>query len=214
MESDGESKALVPADQRPLTGVAGHHGIVVPRVIAAAGDQAARRFLEFFAATIRNKNTRQGLLPRRCARSSPGSTGTRSARSPTSSRCMWLPISRRSARTSRSRRSSSTWPPSACCSTGWSPARSLPPTRPTRSAVRSMSSRRGKTTVLDRRTGPRAPRQHRHVDPGRPARPGADRRDDLRLRPHRRGRRHARRGLLPQGQTLVGAAARERRQAP
>ncbi len=32
--------------------------IVVPRVIAAAGDQAARRFLEFFAATIRNKNTR------------------------------------------------------------------------------------------------------------------------------------------------------------
>jgi hypothetical protein len=32
--------------------------IVVPRVIADAGDQAARRFLEFFAATIRNKNTR------------------------------------------------------------------------------------------------------------------------------------------------------------
>ncbi len=30
----------------------------MPRVIAAAGDQAARRFLEFFAATIRNKNTR------------------------------------------------------------------------------------------------------------------------------------------------------------
>jgi Phage integrase, N-terminal SAM-like domain len=35
-----------------------HHGIVVPRVIAEAGDKAARRFLEFFAATIRNKNTR------------------------------------------------------------------------------------------------------------------------------------------------------------
>ena len=32
--------------------------IVVPRVIADAGDKAARRFLEFFAATIRNKNTR------------------------------------------------------------------------------------------------------------------------------------------------------------
>jgi hypothetical protein len=29
---------------------------VVPRVIA--GDRAARRFLEFFAGTIRNKNTR------------------------------------------------------------------------------------------------------------------------------------------------------------
>ena len=58
METDRELKALVPADQRPLTSVAGHHGVVVPRVIAAVGDKAARRFLEFFAATIRNKNTR------------------------------------------------------------------------------------------------------------------------------------------------------------
>ncbi len=32
--------------------------IVVPRVIAAVGDVAARRFLEFFVASIRNKNTR------------------------------------------------------------------------------------------------------------------------------------------------------------
>src|SRR3954447_18348115 len=32
--------------------------IVVPTAIAGAGDHAARRFLEFFAATIRNKNTR------------------------------------------------------------------------------------------------------------------------------------------------------------
>jgi site-specific recombinase XerC len=32
--------------------------VVVPALAAAAGDQAARRFLEFFAATISNKNTR------------------------------------------------------------------------------------------------------------------------------------------------------------
>src|ERR1700730_3476944 len=38
--------------------------------------------------------------------------------------------------------------------------------------------------------------------------------DDLQLRTHRRGRRDARRGLLPGWQALVGAAARERRQAP
>ncbi len=38
--------------------VAARDGILAPRVIAAAGDKAARRFLEFFAATIRNKNTR------------------------------------------------------------------------------------------------------------------------------------------------------------
>jgi len=32
--------------------------LVVPAVIVGAGDHAARRFLEFFAAQIRNKNTR------------------------------------------------------------------------------------------------------------------------------------------------------------
>jgi hypothetical protein len=31
----------------------------VPTLIIAAGDHASRRFLEFFAATIRNPNTRQ-----------------------------------------------------------------------------------------------------------------------------------------------------------
>ena len=36
MESDSESKALVPANQRPLTGVTGRAGMLVPRVIAAA----------------------------------------------------------------------------------------------------------------------------------------------------------------------------------
>lgn len=32
--------------------------VLVPTIIVDAGDRAARRFLEFFAATIRNKNTR------------------------------------------------------------------------------------------------------------------------------------------------------------
>lgn len=45
MESDSKSKALVPAESRPLRTVAGHAGIVVPRVIAEAGDQA-RALLE------------------------------------------------------------------------------------------------------------------------------------------------------------------------
>ena len=59
MESKSESQALVVVEAGSLTGGAGHHGIVVPRVIADAGEKAARRFWEFFAATIRNKNTRQ-----------------------------------------------------------------------------------------------------------------------------------------------------------
>ena len=34
----------------------------MPTIIADAGDQATRRFLEFFAATIRNKNTRMAYF--------------------------------------------------------------------------------------------------------------------------------------------------------
>ncbi|MBS0641122.1 MAG: site-specific integrase, partial [Proteobacteria bacterium] len=36
--------------------------VVVPGIIADAGDRAARRFLEFFAATIRNRNTRAAYM--------------------------------------------------------------------------------------------------------------------------------------------------------
>jgi site-specific recombinase XerD len=35
---------------------------VVPAIVADAGDAAAKRFLEFFAVTIRNKNTRTAYL--------------------------------------------------------------------------------------------------------------------------------------------------------
>jgi hypothetical protein len=51
------SRAVVIIESRSLV-VATRDGLLVPRVIADAGDQAARRFLEFFAATIRNKNIR------------------------------------------------------------------------------------------------------------------------------------------------------------
>jgi site-specific recombinase XerD len=42
----------------PIQAPAFHSSLAVPVAIASAGDHAARRFLEFFAATIRNKNTR------------------------------------------------------------------------------------------------------------------------------------------------------------
>ena len=45
--------------------VATRDGIVVPRIIADAGN-AVRRFLEFFAATIRNKNTRMAYYRAVC----------------------------------------------------------------------------------------------------------------------------------------------------
>jgi Phage integrase, N-terminal SAM-like domain len=51
---------LVPirGARTPSTPRHGRRGLAVPAAIAGAGDTAVRRFLEFFAATIRNKNTR------------------------------------------------------------------------------------------------------------------------------------------------------------
>ena len=40
--------------------------LAVPAAIASAGDHAARRFIEFFAATIRNKNTRLAYYHAAC----------------------------------------------------------------------------------------------------------------------------------------------------
>src|SRR6202795_2524701 len=40
---------------------------VIPAAIADAGEHAVRRFLEFFAATIRNKNTREAYYPAACS---------------------------------------------------------------------------------------------------------------------------------------------------
>jgi hypothetical protein len=40
--------------------------IVVPAILADAGDRAAKRFLEFFAATIRNKSTRMAYRQACC----------------------------------------------------------------------------------------------------------------------------------------------------
>jgi integrase/recombinase XerD len=42
-------------------------GVIIPAAIARGGERAARRFLEFFAATIRNRNTREAYY-RACCR--------------------------------------------------------------------------------------------------------------------------------------------------
>ena len=41
--------------------------VVVPRAIADAGEKAIRRFLEFFATTIRNRNTREAYYRAACS---------------------------------------------------------------------------------------------------------------------------------------------------
>lgn len=63
MKSDGNSPpnmAVTPftdTDESTLRRV-GRRDIILPALITAAGDDAVRRFLEFFTATIRNRNTR------------------------------------------------------------------------------------------------------------------------------------------------------------
>jgi hypothetical protein len=52
---------LVPT-KAARTAVSISGNVVIPAVIAGAGEHAVRRFLEFFAATIRNRNTREALL--------------------------------------------------------------------------------------------------------------------------------------------------------
>ena len=67
-------------------------GTVVPAIVAAAGDGAARRFLEFFAVTIENPNTRAAYFHAAGA-SSPGARrATTSTSWGTSSRCTSPPI--------------------------------------------------------------------------------------------------------------------------
>jgi site-specific recombinase XerD len=53
---------LVPMKRQALA----VRDMAVPAVIADAGDHAAKRFLEFFAATIRNKNTRLAYYRAAC----------------------------------------------------------------------------------------------------------------------------------------------------
>lgn len=53
---------IIPAAKVPRIPATVAASIVVPAIVADAGDQAARRFLEFFAAAIRNKNTRTAYL--------------------------------------------------------------------------------------------------------------------------------------------------------
>ena len=62
----GRELTVVPRAKQPRISAAIAADVVVPVIIADAGDQAARRFLEFFAATIRNKNTRMAYYHAVC----------------------------------------------------------------------------------------------------------------------------------------------------
>ena len=58
MSSDRVGVPAVVEVASPMRAPTIQSSLAVPVAIASAGDQATRRFVEFFAATIRNKNTR------------------------------------------------------------------------------------------------------------------------------------------------------------
>jgi site-specific recombinase XerD len=55
------SNSLIRTEEKYVA-LTSRANLLVPRLIAEAGGNAARRFLEFFAATIRNKNTRMAYM--------------------------------------------------------------------------------------------------------------------------------------------------------
>jgi hypothetical protein len=62
--SDLTTRAAVQPDaakpSRTLAAVSAH--VIIPAIIAGAGEPATRRYLEFFGVTLRNKNTRTAYL--------------------------------------------------------------------------------------------------------------------------------------------------------
>ena len=87
----------------------------LPSIIRAQGERASRRFIEFFTANIRNRNTRMAYA--RAVKQFFDWCDKRKLRLGTSSRSASRPTSSSSAPRRRSPRSSSTWPPSGSYST-------------------------------------------------------------------------------------------------
>ena len=61
-ETDPDPTRQLTVSRPARVSVRGSAAVVVPGIVADAGEHAARRFLEFFAATIRNRNTRTAYM--------------------------------------------------------------------------------------------------------------------------------------------------------
>ena len=66
MSAERRNLPAVVETATPVTASSLRSSLAVPAAIASAGDHAARRFIEFFAATIRNKNTRLAYYHAAC----------------------------------------------------------------------------------------------------------------------------------------------------
>lgn len=67
MSAERRNLPAVVETVAPVTTSTLHSALVVPAMIADAGDRASRRFLEFFAASIGNDNTRMAYYRAACS---------------------------------------------------------------------------------------------------------------------------------------------------
>jgi len=184
----------------------------LPALVAAAGERAGMRFLEFFAANIRNPHTRRAYARAAdeflawCASAGvPSIAGVQPVHVAT-----WIEASARElAAPSVKQRLAAIRHLFDWLVTGQvvavNPAGSV-------RGPRQCGDFRANAGARSRR-GARAARQHRHVNGRWLARSRADRAHDLFLRPHRRGARHDGRGCIHAEPPAMGTAAREGRQA-
>jgi site-specific recombinase XerD len=186
----------------PSTTRQGRRGLAVPAAIAGAGDTAVRRFLEFFAATIRNKNTRMAYY-----RAVTDFFGWLDAAGilllvdiePLHVATYIEALQERMAKPTVKQHLAAIH-----MLFDWLVTGAVLATNPATSVRGPKHDPRA-----DDRSGPRLDREHRHLDPRRPARSRPDWCHDLRLRAHRRRGVDAGRGLLRQRQALVGPPPRE-----
>ena len=67
MSDDRAQLPIVVEAGRPVATATLHSSLAVPSIMANAGHRAAKRFLEFFAASIENDNTRMAYYRAVCS---------------------------------------------------------------------------------------------------------------------------------------------------
>ncbi len=163
--------------------------VTLPALVATAGERAGIRFLEFFAAAIRNPHTRRAygravadFLAWCADQGVPSITAVQPLHVAT-----WIEMQ------TRERAAPSVKQQLAAIRHlfDWLVTGQVIPTNPAAS-VRGPSHvvRQGKTPVLEPAKARALLDGHRRHDAGRPAQPGADRADDLQLRADQRRPRH------------------------
>lgn len=99
-------------------------GLELPAIITNAGEHAARRFVEFFVATIRNKNTRMAYA--RAVYQFMDWCDERGLELDTIEPiAVAAYVEQKQKKTTKRRRSSSTWRRSGCCLITWLPGMPL-----------------------------------------------------------------------------------------